>query len=49
MLKQPQLRQRLAEGAYDVVANTSDQFAQFIRSEFQMYEKVVKAAGIKPE
>ena len=35
--------------AFDVVAGSSEQFAQFIKDEIALHQKIVKASGIKPE
>jgi tripartite-type tricarboxylate transporter receptor subunit TctC len=47
VLQMPDVRQRLVERGYDIVASTPEQFALSIRSEIAKWEKVVKQAGIK--
>jgi tripartite-type tricarboxylate transporter receptor subunit TctC len=49
MLRLPDVKQHLAGEGAQVVANTPEQFAAYLRSETDKWAKVVKAAGIKPE
>ena len=46
-LNDPGLRKRLEADAFEVVANTPEQFTQFIRDEFTKWAKVIKAAGAR--
>jgi tripartite-type tricarboxylate transporter receptor subunit TctC len=49
VLKSPEVEQRLvAEGA-EVIGNTPQEFARFIRVEIDKYANVVKQRGLKPE
>jgi tripartite-type tricarboxylate transporter receptor subunit TctC len=34
---------------FEPIGNTPDEFSRFIREEIPRWERVVKAAGIKPE
>jgi len=49
ILAQPEMRERLAALGYDLVASTPDEFANRIKSEVEMWAKVIRAAGIKSE
>jgi tripartite-type tricarboxylate transporter receptor subunit TctC len=48
-LNQPEIRERFKRDGVDVVADTPEQFAAYIKAEAAKWAKVVKAAGIKPE
>jgi tripartite-type tricarboxylate transporter receptor subunit TctC len=48
-LRTPEVKARFDELAFDVVANTQDEFAAQIRSEIARWQKVIAAAGIKAE
>jgi tripartite-type tricarboxylate transporter receptor subunit TctC len=45
----PELRARLVGEGGEVVGNSSDEFARFIRDEIAIWAKVVKAAGLRTE
>ncbi len=45
----PDVRQKLVAGGNDVLDMSSDQFAKFVREEFDAYGKVIRGAGIKPQ
>ncbi len=45
----PELRARLAAEGGEVVGNSSKEFARFIRDEIAIWEKVVKASGLRTE
>jgi tripartite-type tricarboxylate transporter receptor subunit TctC len=47
--KEPETAARLAEGGFDVVASTPEEFSARMRREFALIARLVKAAGIKPE
>jgi len=49
ILAQPDMKRRLAELGYDVVASTPEEFASRITSEIDMCAKVIRAANIKAE
>ena len=49
ILKSPEVRDRLSADGAIVMASTSEQFAEFIKSELVKWARVVKAAGIVPE
>jgi tripartite-type tricarboxylate transporter receptor subunit TctC len=49
LLRLPEVKQHLAGEGAQVVANSPEQFAAYLRSETDKWAKVVKAAGIKPE
>ena len=49
ILKQPDVAQRLRGEAFDLPAETPDQFAAVIRAELAKWEPIVRQAGIKPE
>ena len=47
VLKEPDVKERFASEGGDIVADTPDQFAAFIRREIPKWSKVVKEAGAK--
>jgi tripartite-type tricarboxylate transporter receptor subunit TctC len=47
VLQMKEVRQRLIERGYDIVASTPEQWGASIRSDMAKWEKVVKQAGIK--
>ena len=49
ILAQPDMQERLAALGYDVVASTPEEFAIRIKSEIDMWAKVIRAANIKAE
>ena len=50
VLKTPELRKRLAaDGAEPAPPGTPQQLAAYHRADFEKWQKVVKAAGVKPE
>lgn len=49
ILKTPEVGGRLSKQGLDVVASSPEEFAGFLKSEIDMYAKLVKAAGIPPE
>jgi tripartite-type tricarboxylate transporter receptor subunit TctC len=48
-VKAPELRARLTAEGGDVVGNSSEEFARFIRNDIAMWAKVVKATGLRTE
>lgn len=49
ILKTPEVQQRLRGEAYDVIADTPDQFAASIRAEIAKWAPIVKQAGLRGE
>jgi tripartite-type tricarboxylate transporter receptor subunit TctC len=49
ILKLPDVAQRLRGEAYEIPAETPDQFAAVVRAELAKWAPIVKQAGIKPE
>ena len=49
ILKLPDVQQRLRSEAYDVIADTPDQFAAAIRAEIAKWAPIVKQAGLRVE
>jgi len=49
ILAQPDMQERLAVLGYDVVASTPEEFAIRIKTEIDMWAKVIRAANIKAE
>jgi len=45
----PDVRARLDEGALSIVGGSPEDFAALMKKGFQVYGKIVKAAGLKPE
>ena len=48
-LRSPGMKERLLNEGTEVVANSPQEFDGFTRKELAKYEKLVKAANIKPE
>ncbi len=48
-LADPQVRERLANLGNDPMDMSVQEFARFVRSEIEDYQRVVRAAGIKPQ
>lgn len=46
-LKSPDMAARLTELGLDPIANTSEEFAEYVRTEIPRWAKVVKATGAK--
>ena len=46
VLQMPDVRQRLAERGYDIIASTPEQYGDNIRSEMAKWERVVKSTGM---
>ena len=44
-----EVRQKLIAGGNDVLDMAPDQFARFVREEMDVYGKLIRAAGIKPQ
>jgi tripartite-type tricarboxylate transporter receptor subunit TctC len=49
LLRQPDVKEKIASVGADPVGNTPEEFAAFIRAETEIYARIVKAAGIKFE
>ena len=49
ILKLPDIQQRLHNEAYNVIADTPDQFASAIRAELAKWAPIVKQAGLRAE
>jgi tripartite-type tricarboxylate transporter receptor subunit TctC len=48
-LADPQVKERLQNGGNETMDMSVQDFARFVRSEIDTYQKVIKAAGIKPQ
>jgi tripartite-type tricarboxylate transporter receptor subunit TctC len=48
-LRSPDLRDRLAPGGYEVIANTPAEFSRHMRAQSKRLAQVIREAGIKPE
>jgi tripartite-type tricarboxylate transporter receptor subunit TctC len=48
-LRSPDVRERLTQIGFDVVASTPSEFGEFMRAEVERWTKVVQRGGIKPE
>jgi len=48
-VKTPDVRQRFDTLGYDPVGDTPEQYAQSIRVELEVFGKIIRNAGIKPE
>ncbi|HEV7820475.1 MAG TPA: tripartite tricarboxylate transporter substrate binding protein [Burkholderiales bacterium] len=49
VLKTPEMKEKMAGLGADVVANSADQFAQYLREETAKWSKIVRDAGLKLE
>jgi len=49
VVNQPENRERLVNMGVDIIANTPDEFGNFLRAEIVRYAKVIKDAGLKAE
>jgi tripartite-type tricarboxylate transporter receptor subunit TctC len=49
ILAQPDMKERLAALGYEVVASTPEEFAVRIKTEIEIWAKVIRAANIKAE
>lgn len=47
VLKLPDVRQRLAQDAFEIRGNTPEEFSQYLRAEFIKWAKVVKDSGAR--
>ena len=48
-LRSPDIRERMTQIGFDVVAGTPDEFGQFMKAEVDRWTRVVERGGIKPE
>ena len=48
-LRSPDIRERLTQIGFDVVASSPEEFGQFIRAEVERWTRVVERGGIKPD
>ena len=48
-LRSPEVRERLTQIGFDVVASTPEEFGRFMKEEVDRWTRVVKRGGIKPE
>jgi len=48
-LRAPEIRERMTQIGFDVVAGTPEEFGQFMKAEVERWTKVVERGGIKPE
>jgi tripartite-type tricarboxylate transporter receptor subunit TctC len=49
IMRVPDVREKMLAQGFEPVGDTPEEFTKFIREEIARWEKVVKAAGIKPE
>jgi len=49
ILKDPAVRARLEQIDFEVVANSSEEFAKWIRDDTERWGKVIKQAGVEPQ
>jgi tripartite-type tricarboxylate transporter receptor subunit TctC len=49
LLKQSDVKDRLDAAGFELIGNTPEQFATFIRSEIEKWARVVKASGARAE
>ena len=48
-LADPGVKERLANGGNETLDMSPQEFSRFVRSEIDVYQKVIKDAGIKPQ
>jgi tripartite-type tricarboxylate transporter receptor subunit TctC len=48
-MKSPEIRERMNQIGFDVVAGTPEEFGAFMKAEIERWTKVVEKGGIKPE
>ena len=48
-LRSPEVRERLTQIGFDVVASTPEEFGRFMRDEVERWTRVVQRGGIKPD
>lgn len=48
-LRSPEVRERMTQIGFDVVANSPDEFGAFMKSEVERWTRVVQKGGIKPD
>ena len=48
-LRSPEIRDRMVQAGFDVVANTPEEFSVFMKAEIERWTKVVNTGGIKAE
>ena len=48
-LRSPDIRERMTQIVFDVVAGTPEEFGQFMKAEVERWKKVVQRGGIQPE
>jgi len=48
-LRSPDVRERMIQIGFDVVAGTPDEFGAFMKAEVERWTAVVNRAGIKPD
>lgn len=48
-LRSPDIRERMTQIGFDVVAGTPEEFGAFMKAEVERWTKVVNTAGIKPD
>lgn len=48
-LQSPDLRERLAPGGYEVVANTPEQFSSHMRAQSKRLARLIRETGVKPD
>jgi tripartite-type tricarboxylate transporter receptor subunit TctC len=48
-LRSPEVRERMSQIGFDVVASTPEEFGRFMKEEVDRWTEVVKRGGIKPE
>src|SRR5215510_14560543 len=48
-LRSPEIRERMTQIGFDVVAGTPDEFGAFMKAEVDRWTRVVQKGGIKPE
>jgi len=48
-LRSPDIRERMTQIGFDVVAGTPEEFGQFMKAEVERWKKVVQRGGIQPE
>jgi tripartite-type tricarboxylate transporter receptor subunit TctC len=49
ILEQPATKQKLLDAGANVVPQSTEQFAAFVKAESEKYERIIRETGVKPE
>ena len=49
VLADPAVRQKLIDAGANVMPQSTEQFAAFVKAESEKYERIIRETGVKPE